>query len=216
MDLGTIEESKHEGQIQDEDGATRTTAQQHILPDIQSFVDDVREWSNCLLFNGATSPLTRSAYLLSHLFEATWRQKLSEAVLTHLSRGGVLLIYSSYIKKTNEMSSRDGDGDSGVDEEDIIDYDDSVDHNNMSGNDGDHHGGDDDDDDDDDDDNNYNDDDDDDDNNYYYDDDDDHHHHHHHYHLGGGGGMKTSSFSGHLLLSFMRKSIARFADTDCS
>ena len=65
MDLGTIEESIREGlyvktiiirshsgsnsDYDNDDEATRTTAQQHyILPGLQSFVRLV--WSNCLLF----------------------------------------------------------------------------------------------------------------------------------------------------------------------
>jgi hypothetical protein len=163
MDIGTIEESISEGlyvktivihsssssDVAADDGnhddgdgndeASRTVAQQYELPDLQAFIDDVRlVWSNCLLFNGVTSPLTRAAYLLSYLFEDTWREKLS-TLPHHLSGGGGGMLLS--IKMTSKLtSSRDVDGDGGIVVEDSDDDDDDDDRNHNSGNDKDHHG----------------------------------------------------------------------------
>jgi len=134
MDLGTIEESIREGLYvksifihssddDDDNDDKASIAQQYVLSDIQSFVDDVRlVWSNCLLFNGATSPLTRSAYLLSHLFETTLRENLSMAT----RQRGMLSI------KKIPISSCDANDDGGIDKQD-----DDGDRSNSSGNDND-------------------------------------------------------------------------------
>ena len=89
MDLGTVADSLAEQLYTTEkilcvEGVTKS----FTVPDIPAFVADVRQiWSNCIIFNGTTAPLVRSAYLLSFLFERTLRDSVSELQSTELETG---------------------------------------------------------------------------------------------------------------------------------
>ena len=88
MDLSTVTESLKEGLYSAPrslvvNALTGELMCQNNFPDVVSFVEDVRLiWSNCVQFNDKDSPFTRSAYLVSCLFDSTLRDTLQSAFVS--------------------------------------------------------------------------------------------------------------------------------------
>jgi hypothetical protein len=79
MDLGTIQASLDEGLYLQKESSPFLTG----VPDVAAFTEDLRQvWHNCVLYNGATSPLVRAAYVLSFLFESRLRSEVERVAKT--------------------------------------------------------------------------------------------------------------------------------------